>query len=61
VFTFAYDKLFVLGSIEGENLVKGPGGAASYTVDTINNQITLFYGGDLTSNLKCQLLLAIKP
>lgn len=61
VFTFAYDKLFVLGSVEGENLVKGPGGSASYVIDTINNQIRLYYGGDLTSNLKCQLLLAIKP
>lgn len=56
--TFSYDKTFISGSIYDKAMYKN---SSSYSIDTINNQIILFYGSDLDNGHPCQLLLAIKP
>lgn len=60
VITFSYDKTFVIGAILGSSITRSSAGA-TYSIDTVLNQIKIYYGGDLTANLHCQLLLAIKP
>lgn len=56
---FDYAKIFITGAIVDAPITKDTGG--TYSIDTLENKIILYYGGDITTNLACQLLLAIKP